>query len=71
MIPTVTKYELLTPLQLRDICKNEKVFFPGKKNLFVNRLILIFKNRPRCPPPYKAGWTMAVLVLSFVSDFTH
>ena len=42
MIPTVTKYEFPTPLQLEDICKNEKVFFSEKKNFLVNRVILIF-----------------------------
>ena len=44
MIPTLTKYEFPTPLQLEDIGKSEKGFFPGKKTFFVNRLILIFKQ---------------------------
>ena len=43
MIPTVTEYELLTPLQLEDICKSEFGFFSEKKTKFVNRMILIFK----------------------------
>ena len=43
MIPTVTKYEFPTPLQLEDICKNEKPFFLRKKMFLVNRVILIFK----------------------------
>ena len=43
MIPTVTKYEFPTPLQLEDICKNEKPFFSREKMFLVNRVILIFK----------------------------
>ena len=46
MIPTVTKYEFPTPLQLEDICKNEKLVFSGKKKFLVNRVILIFKPLP-------------------------
>ena len=36
MIPTVTKYEFPTPLQLEDICKNENTcFFQEKKCVLV------------------------------------
>ena len=34
MIPTVTKYEFPTPLQLEDICKNENTCFFPKKTSF-------------------------------------